>query len=164
MNEGLRSGSNKRGATTLLESEAKQGRLEVAQYQSQCSELVPPAMDFHNSSVSTINSLDSRLPTDFYFSHSDDSSFYPMNEPRYVGYPNLDPQWPLGLWTGGQFITDPFYNGAAVMNYDSIKPLDPPLINTYDTNSWTPSFQLRLEGTKPADFLAIRRTQGNWSC
>ena len=164
MSESLRSGSSKRGATSFLESEAKQGRLEIAQYQSQRSEMVSPAVDFHNNSVPTIYSWDSRFLTDSYFQPSYESPFYPINELRHVGYPNLNPQWDLGPWTGGTSNTDPFYSGAANVNHDSIKPSDLPLMNSVDINFWTPPFQLWLEGSKLADFLAIRKTQGNWSC
>ena len=164
MHESLRSGSSKRGATSPLESGAKQGRLEIPEDQSQRSELVPQAMDFNDSSVSTINSLDSRLSTDLFLPSSNNFSNFPINESRNTGHSNMDQPW--SLFQLDEYIpgTGPVYNGAANMNYDSSMPSDLPPMNSFHTNPWIPSFKLWLEDSKPADFLAIRKTQGNWSC
>ena len=164
MHESLQSGSNKRGATSLLESKAKQGRLETVEHQNQCSELVPQAMDFHNSSLPTRNSLDSRFSTDIFLPPFNDSSFYSMNESQNIGCSNMDPLWLSGEWAGNDISLNPFYNGAAHMNHGASMLSDLPPINYFHTGSWTLQFRLCLEDSKPADFLAIRKTQGNWSC
>ena len=68
---------------------------------------------------------------------------------------------PWSLFQLDEYIpgTGPVYNGAANMNYDSSMPSDLPPMNSFHTNPWIPSFKLWLEDSKPADFLAIRKTQ-----
>ena len=160
MHESLQSGSNKRVATSPLESKAKQGRLEIVQHQNQRSEMVPQAMEPHNSSVE----LYSGLSNDVVITPFNNSSFYSMNESRNIGCSNMDLPWLPGDWAGD--ITSPytFYNGAANMNHGASMPPDLLEMDLFHTGSSAPSFRLCLEDSKPADFLAIRKTQGNWSC
>ena len=160
MHESLQSGSNKRAATSPLESNAKQGRLETVEHQNQGLELVPQAMDFHKNSVPTTNSLDRTLLTDIF---SPDFSFphYPMNESRDIGCSNMDSPWFSGEWS--ENVTSPIasYDGAANMNHGASMSSDLFPMNSFHADPWTRPFRLCLEDNKPADFLAIRKTQGS---
>lgn len=160
MHESLQSGSNKRVATSPLESKAKQGRLETVEHQNQCSELVPQAVNFHNSPVPFYP----RLSNDVFFPPFNNSSFYPMNESQNIDCSNMDQLLPSDDWAGDIASPYTFYTGAANMNNGASMPSILPEMDPLHIDSWTPSFRLCLEDSKPADFLAIRKTQGNWSC
>lgn len=170
MQEGLQSGTNKHGAASPLESTAKRGRLDVAKYQYQSSELVPQPTGFHTSTVSTINPLPSMASTECFSLPINDSLFYPMNDPRDLGCSNMASHWDPAGWDETITNTDPCYNELATMNQGIGVARDLIPVNSShiyaQTLSYQPalgdskSYQLSLGDSKPADFLAIRKTQG----
>ena len=114
MQEGLQFGTNKHGAASPLESTAKRGRLDVAKYQYQSSELVPQPPGFHTSTVSTSNSLPSMASTEYFSLPINDSLFYPMNDPRDLGWCNMASHWDPAGWGEAITNTDLCYNELAV--------------------------------------------------
>lgn len=170
MQEGLQFGTNKHGAASPLESTAKRGRLDVAEYQYQSSELVPQPTGFHTSTVSTINSLPSMASTEYFSLPINDPLLYPMNDPRDLGCSNMTSLWDPAGWGEAITNTDLCFNELATMNQGigmarDLTPVDSSHIYA-QTLSYQPalgdskSYQLSLGDSKPADFLAIRKTQG----
>lgn len=170
MQEGLQFGTNKHGAASPLESTAKRGRLDVAEYQYQSSELVPQPTGFHTSTVSTINSLPSMASTEYFSLPINDSLFYPMNDPRDLGCCNMASHLVPAGWDEAITNTDPCYNELATMNQGIGMARDLTPVNSSHIYAQTlsnqpalgdsKSYQLSLGDSKPADFLAIRTTPG----
>ena len=160
MQEGLQFGMNKHRAASPLESTAKRGRLDVAEYQYQSSELVPQSTGFDTSTVSTINLLPSVALTEYFPLPINDSLFYPMNDARDLGCPNMASHWDFPGWGGASITTDPCYNELATLNQGIGMARDLTSVNSFHTYAQTPSYKLSLGDSKPADFLAIRKTQG----
>lgn len=170
MQVGLHYGTNKHKAASLLESRAKRGKLDAVEYQYQTSDLVSQSTGFGTNSLSTITSLPSidstefpSLPINYLLPNS-------MNEAQGIGCSNVASQWPFGGWSEAVTSTDPWCTELATINpgfgiVRNLAPLDTlPLatlpLDTFHMYASTPSYQLTLPDSKPADFLAIRRTQG----
>ena len=165
MQVGLHCGTSKHKAASLLESRAKRGRLDAAEYQYQPSELVSQSTGFGTNTLSTISSLPSIGSTEFLSLPTNESLPYSMNEAQDIGCSNMTSQWPLVGWSEAVTNTDPWCTELATMNpgfgmVRDLAPLDTFPVDTFHIYASTPSYQLSLGGSKPADFLAIRRTQG----
>ena len=159
MQESLQSGTNKHRAGSPLESIAKRGRHDPVGYHS--SELLPYSARFHASTMSTINSLAGMTSTEFPCPPVIDALFDPAKEARDFGYSNMVSQLEFADWAFASTSSDPYYIEPASMN---------PGIDVSQTYSpmdrWAQSslYKISLEDSKPADFLAIRKTQGRRSC
>ena len=153
MRGSLQSGTNKHRAASFLESTAKRGRLDVAEYQYQST-------GFHTRTVPTLNSLPSMGPTDYFSLPINDPLFYSTNAVRDIDCSNMASHWDLAGWGGAITSTDPCYNELATMNQGIGMAQDLAPVNPFHIYAQTPSYQLSLRDSKPADFFAIRKTQG----
>ena len=157
MQESLYSETKKHGATSPLESSAKRKRLETAEYQNQCSDLVPQSIGFPPSAMWPIDSPNSTPWTDIFSPTSNHSSLIPTIQTPNLGYHSMDLSCHPANWGGA---TDSFGNGVPDMNQgiDLLRGLAP--MDTFHVYAQTPPHQLFIGDSKPADFLAIRKTQG----
>lgn len=165
MQIGPHGGTNKHKAASLLESRAKRGRLDAAEYQYQPLELVQQSTGFGTHTPSTISSMPSMVSTEFSSLPINDSLPYSMNEAQDIGCSNMTSQWPLVGWSEAVNSTDPWCTELATINpgfgmVRDLAPLDTFPVDTFHIYASTPSYQLSLGDSKPADFLAIRETQG----
>ena len=160
MQVGLYREANKHRAASPLESGAKRGRLDATGYQSQSSELVSQSTEFDTNTLSTFSSLPSIASTECYSLQINDFLPFPINETRDSGCSNMTSQWPFGNWSEAVTSTDPWCAELATMSpgIGMVRDLAPP--DTFHIYPPIQSYQLSLRDSKPADFLAIRRTQG----
>lgn len=155
LQNGLQSGTNKHGAVSPLESPAKRGKHDAKA--SQSVELVPRLARFHGSPVPTTDSLASMASTEFPVAPNEGWVSGGFSE---VTYSNMAPRWDVANWSGAITGRDPYYfdpinmsqsiGGSWFRNLTPVAPLDPYVE--------TPKYRLVLENSKPADFLAIRKT------
>lgn len=168
MQVGLHCGTNKHKAPSLLESRAKRGKLDAAEYQYQPSESVSQSTGLSANTLSTISSLPSLDSTEFPSLPINYSLPYSINEAQDIDCSNMASQWPLG-WSEAFTESDPWCTELATINpgvdiVRNLAPLDTFPLDTFHMYASSPFYQLILPDSKPADFLAIRRTQGNWFC
>ena len=165
MEENLQPMTNKHRAPSLLESRAKRERLDTAKYQNPCSVLVPQLGGFDTGAVQTINSLPDMRPTESHFSLSNNNSFSDsVYEIPDFCFSNMGPQWPPTGWNGAITSDGLCYNELAVMNQGINMPRHFASGNVSQIYPQTPPYQLSQGNSKLADFLALRKTQGNGSC
>lgn len=172
LQDGLQSGPNKHRARSPLQSIAKRGRHDTVAYQS--SELVPRSPGSHASRLSTMDSFASMASTESLWLPNSDAFLNPMNG---FAYSNTPSQFNVASWDGPLTSRDPCYVGPANMNqgidiFGNLPPIElldhyvqpPRYPRSLEDYVHPPRYQRSLEDSKPADFLAIRKTQGRRSC
>lgn len=148
----------KHRAGSPLESTAKRGRHDLVVYQS--SELVSQSARSYISPVPMTYSLPMASTENF----GSSTCFNPMNEARDFTYSGSALQLDVPEWFGNITGTEPYYIEPASMNQGigmlpTLAPVSP-----VDLYAPTQVYKLSLKDNKPADFLAIRETQGRRSC
>lgn len=162
MGENLQSMTNKHRAPSLLESRAKRERLDAAKYQNPSSVLLPQLGGFDTGAVQTINSLPDMRLTESDFSLFNNNSFSDsVYEISNFCFPNMAPQLPSIGWNGVITSNDLCYNELAVMNQGMNMAQHFASGNISQIYPQTTPHQLSLGNSKLADFLALRKTQGN---
>lgn len=89
----------------------------------------------------------------------DDAFLDPINEAPNFGPPNMALQLDLPDWSRSNIGVDPCYNELAIMN-EGTGMQDLANVNLFDVFPPTQPYIRKLGNSKPADFLAIRKTQG----
>ena len=164
--ENLESGTNKHRAGSPLQSIAKRGRYDPVERQPLELSQQFPIFQTNPSSLS----MDTWAQLSYAWSGSswpwfNDDSPFSMNETQDFGFENMAPQLGVNSWAPAIAPTSPSCMEVESLNEHigmdrGLPPLDQFDLCPQDNYAQTSPYRLSLKDSKPAEFLAIRKTQG----